>query len=84
MLAESLFYILVSNLEKFDGTEALTERGLCTKYKGKTEWGFVPIHTEEQWEEVFMMLVDAVESEKNYALDRFLVHIECPALALRE
>jgi hypothetical protein len=83
MLSDTLYYILASNLEKFDGEHALTERGLSFTYKGKREWGFVPITDANHWNDVYIMLVYAVESEEHEALDRNLYRIESPPLALR-
>jgi hypothetical protein len=84
MLANAIYFILMSNLEKLEGTDALTARGLSLDYLGRGAWGFVPIHTQEQWQEVFMMLIDAVDTERNTEIDRCLCRIECPPLALRE
>jgi hypothetical protein len=82
MLSDTLYYILASNLERYDGEHALTERGLSFSYKGKKEWGFVPIRNQLHWVEVYMMLVEAVDTEKHEALDRNLHRIESPPLAL--
>ena len=83
MLSEALYYILASNLERFDGEHALTERGLSNRYKGKKEWGFVPVSGKQHWEDIYMMLVNAVETEAHEALDRNLYRIESPPLAFR-
>lgn len=83
MLSEALFFVLASNLEQLDGAEALHSRGLPSKYTGKGSWGNVPIHTQEHWLEVYMMLVDAVESENNTLIDAALALIETPPVALR-
>lgn len=83
MLSEALYYILASNLERFDGKHALTERGLSNRYRGKREWGFVPVSDSEHWRDIYMMLVHAVETEAHEALDRNLYRIESPPLAFR-
>lgn len=83
MLSEAIYFVLVSNLEHHDGQEALIHRGLPLNYTGKGTWGFVPIHTEDHWFDLYMMLIDAVDSERNTALDTLLTLIESSPVALR-
>lgn len=84
MLAEAFYYILVSNLEKRDGQQALTHRGLELNYTGKGTFGHIEITSEDHWFDVYMMLVDAVESERNVYIDKLLTTLEHPPVALRE
>lgn len=82
MLSEAFFFVLASNLEHFDGSQALATRGLNPNYTGKGLWGFVPIQNQEHWFDIYSMLIDAVETEGNTTIDQLLVLIEHPPVAL--
>lgn len=75
MVSNSLFHILMSNLERKENIEALRESGLPLEWTGKNHWADVEISSNAQWDQTLDMLLDAVEQEHNTVIDPFLTSL---------
>lgn len=72
MLAQTLFHTLMSNLERLEGPQALIEIGLPLSWQGHKEWVTLTIKDQQQWDEVFDMLIDVCVLKTEADIDPYL------------
>lgn len=72
MIAETLFHILLSNVERKENIEYIRESGLPSDWSGRDQWVNVEIHDNQQWRDTLYMFMEAVEQENNNKLDKYI------------
>ena len=75
MIAETLFHILLSNVERKENIQFIKESGLPSDWSGKDQWANVKIHDGQQWKDTLYMFMEAVEQENNNELDRYITKL---------